>query len=158
MQGTRWRRTALFILFLTLTIFCLLFLIVGFILMLVRSGSTTRESGMEIGADMMGEIFDNDELDGVNLSNSKEMHVFHGQARQVSVQSEYSFSEIKDLLVSNRWHTAIPVVLAMLGLVGFLFFGALTLFQVLEERWLAYLLLGLVVYSIVRISIQFLRA
>jgi hypothetical protein len=45
----------------------------------------------------------------------------------------------------------------MMGLIGLLFFGVLTLFQVLEDRWLAYLLLGLVVFSIVRIAIQFLR-
>ncbi len=148
----------MFILFLILTSICLLLLIIGFVLMLARPGTTERKSGEGVGADMMAEIFDDDEIEGIDLSIGKEMSVFHGKAEQVSVQAGYSFSEIKDMLVSHRWQTAIPVILAMVGLVGFLFFGVLTLFQVLEERWLAYLLLGLVVYSIVRIAIQFLRA
>lgn len=148
----------MFILFLTLTIICLLLLIIGFVLMLVRSGSTERKSGAGVGADMMVEIFDDEESEGIDLSTGAETNVFHGEAEQVSVQAEYSFSEIKDQLVTGSWQTVIPAILTMVGLIGMLFFGALTLFQVLNERWLAYLLLGLVVYSIVRIAIQFLRA
>ncbi len=148
----------MFILFLTLTIICLLLLIIGFVLMLVRSGTTERKSGEGVGADMMAEIFDDDEIEGIDLSSETEISAFRGEAEQVRVQAGYSFSEIKDMLASGNWQTVLPVFLTMVGLIGLLFFGALTLFQVLEDRWLAYLLLGLVVFSIVRIAIQFLRA
>ena len=148
----------MFTLFLTLTIICLLLLVIGFVLMLVRSGTTERKSGEGVGADLMVDVFDEDEIDGVDLSSEIDLRTFRGEAEQVNVQAEYSFSEIKDLLVTGSWQTVLPVILTMMGLIGMLFFGALTLFQVLNERWLAYLLLGLVVYSIVRIAFRFLRA
>ena len=148
----------MFTLFLTLTIICLLLLVIGFVLMLVRSGTTERKSGEGVGADLMVDVFDEDEIDGVDLSSEIDLRTFRGEAEQVNVQAEYSFSEIKDLLVTGSWQTVLPVILTMMGLIGMLFFGALTLFQVLNERWLAYMLLGLVVYSIVRIAFRFLRA
>ena len=126
--------------------------------MLVRSGTTERKSGAAVGADLMADVFEDNETGGIDLSTGVETSFFRGEAELVIIQAGHSFSEIKDLLATGSLQTVLPVLLTMTGLIGMLFFGALTLFQVLNERWLAYILLGLVVYSIVRISIQFLRA
>jgi hypothetical protein len=149
----------MFLVFLILTIISLIALIAGFIWLLASRGSVERRSGAQVGAEVMSAVMDDDEEDdGVALSTSKETRAFRGTGSQVRVEASYSFAEIKDHIATGHWEQAAPALLAIGGMFGLLFFGALTLFLTLEERWVGYLLLIIVAYSVIRVAIGFARS
>lgn len=149
----------MFLLFLVLTIISLIALITGFIWILASRGNVERRSGPQSGAEVMSAVMEDDEEDdGVPLSTSKETRAFRGTGSQVRVEASYSFADIKDHIATGHWEQAAPALLAVGGMFGLLFFGALTLFLMLEERWLGYLLLAIAAYAVVRMAISFARA
>ena len=145
----------MFWVFLILTIISLIALIAGFIWLLASGGSMERRSGAQVGAEVMD---DDEEDDGFTLSASGEQKAFRGTGSQVSVGASYSFAEIKDHIATGHWKQAAPALLTIGGMFGLFFFGALTVFLTLDDRWVGYLLLVIAVYSVIRVAIGFARA
>ena len=139
--------------FLFLTIISLLTLVAGVVLLLVRSGSIKRRGGENVGADMMADQMEEEWETGI-ASRS----VFKGQAREVSVGVSVTFSEIKSTAASGNWREALPALLAIGGLVGFLSFGSLTLFVIMEDKLVGGIILAVVVIAVARILVRFARA
>ncbi len=141
-----------------LTIISIIALLTGFVWLLVSRGSVEQRSGPEVGAQVMGAIMDDDDEGGIGVSTSRQRTAFRGQGTQVSVEAGYSYTEIKDQLAEGHWRQVAPALLTIGGMFGLLFFGALTLFLTLEERWLGILLLVIVAYAVIRVTLGFARA
>jgi prepilin signal peptidase PulO-like enzyme (type II secretory pathway) len=141
-------------LFLAVTIVCGFLLITGFIWMLASSGVINRRNSDQLGAQLMSE---SPEEEDEQLEIGRAV-AFRGKASQVSVQSSYSFSEIKSSLASGQWRQVLPAILTAGGLVGFLLFGTAALFLALEDKFVGALMLLLVMISITRALFNFMRS
>ena len=109
----------MFIALLVLTAISLLALIAGTAWWLASSGETRRRRGAEVGVDIMGGL-DAGEGAGGNLL---EQPVFKGKAAAVEREASISYVEVKRRLRAGD-RAALPPLLAMVGLFGFLVFGA----------------------------------
>lgn len=144
----------MYYLFLAVTVLCGVLLIAGFIWMVASSGAVSRRSGDRIGAQILSDSTA-EEDEGFEIGRTV---AFRGKASQVSVQTSYSFSEIKSSMASGQWRQVLPAILTAGGLVGFLLFGAATLFLTLEDKFVGALMLLLVIISITRALINFMRS
>lgn len=144
----------MYYMFLAVTVICGFLLIAGFIWMVASSGVVSRRSGDQIGAQIMADS-SAEEDEGLEIGR---MVAFQGKASQVSVQTSYSFTEIKGALASGQWRQVLPPILTAGGLVGFLLFGAATLFLGLEDKFIGALMLVLVMISVTRALINFMKS
>ena len=140
-----------------LAVVCGVCMIVGFVLMVKHGGRSTRRSGPEVGAELMGAMADDDEDAGLTVP-VYEASFFKGKATSVKVEGSVGFDEIKAALAERRWRDAVPGLMAMLGMFGLLLFGSLILVITLTDKWIGVLFLATSIYGIVRASIGFLRA
>jgi hypothetical protein len=116
----------MFIFFLLLTVFFGLVLVIGFAWGLIVRGKTTKRSGQDVGAEIMADKMD-EGMQGPGKKTLFERTWFRGKGVEVDRESEYSYSEIKKMLVEGRFLDALPAMMLMAGIVGLTFFLGLTL-------------------------------
>jgi len=142
------------ILFIILAAISLIALIVGFVWLLVGGGEKTRRSGEAVGAQMMRDQIDDDDGE----SNVVGTTIFKGKASKVEVSASVSFKDIKDAVALGDWRGVLPALLGMGGLFGLLFFGALAIFFIVEDKLIGGIVLAFVVFSLTRVVLDFARA
>jgi hypothetical protein len=144
----------MFVFFLVLAILSLILLVIGTIWLLAGRGQTTRRSGRDVGAELMGSIGSEDG-EGVPVA---EKSVFVGKGVQVSRSVEIPYAEIKQLISDRQWRAALPVLLAMAGLFGLIVFGVLALWFRMDDKLVATLITGVVLFTMARIGWNISRA
>jgi hypothetical protein len=146
----------MFPLFLALAILSLLAVIAGGAWILAGRGHTQKRSGPEVGAEIMSATMSATEDEGgMTLAEGT---VFAGKAVAVSVEAEISYAEIKGYLRAGQIYAVLPVLIAMAGLLGLLVFGALALWLKLDSKWLGAAIAGVVLFTVGRIVVAFIRA
>ncbi len=145
-----------FTVFLALAIAGLIVLIVGFILLMTSRGETTRRSGREAGAEIMGSLGE-EETEGVSIP-VLEKSVFVGTGVEVSREVEVPFAEIKQLVQDRRWRAALPPLLVLAGMFGLIVFGVLALWLKLDDKLIATLIAAVVLFTMGKIGLGFIRA
>lgn len=145
----------MFVWFVVLTVISGITLIIGFIWMLTASGKTTRRSGPEVGAEIMGGSAGDDDEAGITLL---EKSVFAGKAVAVEREAEVSYTDIKRMVRERRWRAALPPLLAMIGLSGLVVFGALALWVKLDDKLVATLIVAVVLFTMGRVAHNFRRS
>jgi hypothetical protein len=144
----------MFVLFLVLTILSLILLVVGAIWMLAGRGQTTRRSGRDVGAEIMNGIGD----DGDGSIPVVEKSFFVGKGIQLSRSAEISYVEIKQLVRERQWRAALPFLMAMIGMFGLFVFGVLALWVKMDDKLVATLIAGVVLFTMGRIAWNISRA
>ena len=110
-------------------------------------------AGAEVGVDIMGGL-DAGEGAGGNLL---EQPVFKGKAAAVEREASISYVEVKRRLRAGD-RAALPPLLAMVGLFGFLVFGALALWAGMEDKVIGGLIAVAVLVTMARIGWDISRA
>lgn len=141
------------IIFIVLTVISLIALILGFFLFLIGSGKAQRRSGEQVGAQVLSERMEDERDPPVAQAAS-----FKGKASRVEGEASVSFVEIKDSIVSGNWRQALPVLLATGGMIGLMIFGSLTLFLLLEDKFIGGVILLVAAYTVIRLLINIARA
>lgn len=145
-----------FTIFLILAVASLIALIVGFILLMTSRGETTRRSGREVGAEIMGSLGE-EETEGVSIP-VLEKSVFVGTGVEVSREVEMSYAEVKQLVRDRRWRAALPPLLVIGGMFGLIVFGVLALWLKLDDKLVATLIAAVVLFTMGKIALGFIRA
>jgi len=145
-----------FTIFLILAVASLIVLIVGFILLMTSRGETTRRSGREVGAEIMGSLGE-EETEGVSIP-VLEKSVFVGTGVEVSREVEMSYAEVKQLVRDRRWRAAMPPLLVIGGMFGLIVFGVLALWLKLDDKLVATLIAAVVLFTMGKIGLGFIRA
>jgi len=146
----------MFVLFLVLAGLSLILLVVGTVWLLSGRGQTTRRSGRDVGAEIMGGI-GNDDLteEGIPLV---EKSAFVGTGVKVTRETEMSYTEVKQLMRERQWRAALPPILAIVGMFGLIVFGVLALWWKMDDKLIATLIAGVVLFTMARIGWGFIRA
>lgn len=145
-----------FTVFLVLAIASLIVLIVGFVLLMASRGETTRRSGREAGAEIMGSI-GGEEPEGVSIP-VLEKSVFVGTGVSVTRETEMSYADVKQLVRDRRWRTALPPLLVIGGMFGLIVFGVLALWLELDDKLIATLIAAVVLFTMGKIALGFIRS
>lgn len=145
-----------FTIFLILAVASLIVLIVGFILLMTSRGETTRRSGREVGAEIMGSIGE-EETEGVSIP-VLEKSVFVGTGVSVTRETEMSYAEVKQLVRDRRWRAALPPLLVIGGMFGMVIFGVLALWLKLDDKLIATLIAAVVLFTMGKIALGFIRS
>ena len=140
------------VLFLALTLFSFLALVVGFIWVVTTSGETRHDRGEEFGAQIMGEQLSDDDSSVVQKT------AFKGKAISYEHKSSISFTEIKARLSAGRYSEALPIILASGGLLGLLTFGSLALFAAMENKVVGGMIAVVTIFSVLRIVVKIASA
>jgi hypothetical protein len=144
----------MFGLFLVLTIVSGAVLIVGFAWWLAASGKTTRRSGPDVGAEIMGGQASDDQEVGLTLL---EKSVFAGKGAAVEREADVSVADLKGMLRQRQWRGALPPLLVIGGLCGLVLFGALALWARLDDKLIGTLILAVALFAVVRVARDFVR-
>jgi len=145
-----------FTIFLILAVASLIVLIVGFILLMTSRGETTRRSGREVGAEIMGSLGE-EETEGVSIP-VLEKSVFVGTGVSVTRETEMSYAEVKQLVRDRRWRAALPPLLVIGGMFGMVIFGVLALWLKLDDKLIATLIAAVVLFTMGKIALGFIRS
>jgi hypothetical protein len=146
----------MFILFLLATIFFALLFLTGFIWGLIVRGKTIKESGPQIGAELMREKMDRDSIqEGKAPVAGKAFFIGKGVA--VEREAEYSYAEIKQFLKAGDMRQALPALLVILGMIGLTFFLALTLLAKLSNPIYGIVVLAFSLYCAYLVIAGFIR-
>lgn len=139
--------------FIVLSALSVVALIIGFVFVLLAKGETTFREGEEVGLEIMeGEQDDDSEIP------IAEKAVFKGKAKSVGREASISFSEIKSEIRSGNWDQALPILLAVGGLLGLLFFGSIAVFLAIDNKMIGGLLAGIVIFTVFRIVYRLIKA
>jgi hypothetical protein len=142
------------ILFVILTALSLLLLIGGVIWTLMRSGETRRQSGTDVGAEIVAERMYHGEF---AKPQAQEAH-FEGKAVKVEKETSLGLADIKRQVQAGQWGPILPVLMALAGFVGVLVFGALIAWVAIDNKLIGGLFVVAVSYALVRIVLAFARA
>jgi hypothetical protein len=146
----------LFVLFLVLAGLSLILLVIGSIWMLSDQGQTTRRSGRDVGAEIMGGLGNDDPVEeGIPLV---EKSVFVGKGVEVTREAGISFTEIKQLVRERQWRAALPPLLGIVGMFGLIIFGVLALWWKMDDKLIATLIAAIALSAMARIGWSFIRA
>ncbi len=145
-----------FTVFLALAIASLIVLIAGFVLLMASRGETTRRSGREVGAEIMGSI-GGEEPEGVSVP-ILEKSAFVGTGVEVSREVEMSYAEVKQLVRDRQWRAALPPLLVIGGMFGLIVFGVVALWLKLDVKLVATLIAAVVLFTMGKIGLGFIRA
>jgi len=145
-----------FTIFLILAVASLIVLIVGFILLMTSRGETTRRSGREVGAEIMGSLGE-EETEGVSIP-VLEKSVFVGTGVSVTRETEMSYAEVKQLIRDRQWRAALPPLLVIAGMFGLIVFGVVALWLKMDDKLIATLIAAVVLFTMGRIALGFIRA
>jgi hypothetical protein len=140
------------VLFLALTLFSILLLIVGFTWMMTTSGRTRHESGEKVGAQITGEQLSDDD------SSIARKTTFKGWASSFERESSISFTDIKKRFSAGRYSEALPSILIVTGLLGLLMFGSLALFTAMENKMVGGMIALVTIFTVLRIVVRMVRA
>ena len=140
------------VLFLALTLFSLLLLVVGFIWVVTTSGETCHDGGEEVGDRIIGEQIGDDDSSVVQRT------AFKGKAISVEHESSFSFTEIKTRLSAGDYSESLPILLASGGLLGLLTFGSLALFAAMENKVVGGMIAFVSIFTVLRIVVKIVRA
>ncbi len=138
-----------------LTAFSLVLMIVGTVWGLVGRGKTTKIDSVFEG-DVQKVTKYQDGL-SENSEVSSNQSLFYGNGIEVERKASYSFEDIKHFLKTGNWILAMPPLLGIVGLLGFLFFLSLTLFVTFDEFIFGVVILGFFLYSTYFILTAFSR-
>jgi Flp pilus assembly protein TadB len=144
----------MFYLFVVVAALSLIALVAGVAWWLISAGKTTRRSGRDVGAEVMGSGPSDSEGAGATLIDKS---AFVGTGVTVESVAETSSADIKQALRAGQWRSALPPLLAICGLCGFLLFGALALSLRIEEKPFAFALVAIAVFAVGRIAYDFMR-
>jgi hypothetical protein len=144
----------MFVFFLVLAVLSLILLVIGAIWLLAGGGQTARRSGHDVGAAVMGGIGGEDD-EGVSVA---ETSVFVGKGVQLSRSVEISYADLKQLIRDRRWRAALPFLLAMTGLFGLIVFGVLAFWFGMDDKLVATVIAGVVLFTMARIGWNIYRA
>jgi hypothetical protein len=133
-------------------------LVAGFVWLLISAGQTHRRSGPEVGAEVFGQVLRADDEDGGASVSLAERSTFRGTGVQVEREAEVSYAAIKAALRERRWRDAMPGLLALAGMTELCVFGSLALFVSWEDKFIGGLIVAVVLYTLTRIWIGFVRA
>ena len=149
----------MFIAFLILTILFGVALVAGFIWFMVSSGRTTRRSGREVGAEVMGAATDQegDEEGQVSIPLAGKTW-FRGTGVSVNSEASLSFAEIRQQIKTGNLRQVLPALLAIVGLVGTLFFLGLTLLAGGADAIFGLFFVGVGLYAAYMVGSGILRA
>ena len=131
----------------------LLLLLAGFIWVLIRSGSTTNRSGEEVGRQIVAEQMEEDDETPLYKKTA-----FHGQAAFVETEASLSFGDIKSQAKDGQWSEVLPALMAIVGLLGLLFFGSLALLVALDDKLVGGLIAVVGVFATLRVIVGLIRA
>jgi hypothetical protein len=138
-----------------LTAISLIVLIVGLVWWLAGSGKTTRRSGPEVGAEIMGGMGNDDPEMGATLLDKS---AFAGKGVAVEREAAVSYAEVKRMVRGRQWREALPPVLAIAGLYGLVVFGALALWVAMDDKLVATIIAGVALFTMARIAYDFARS
>ena len=149
----------MFVTLLALTILSVVAIIGGTAWTLVEGGRRRRSTGAQISPAIVDEqLTDDEDLDQVSLAETS-ASVFKGRAVAVGAETEISFSEIKAALrVREGRRAALPLLLAIGGILGLVLFGALTLLVALDNKVIGEVALAMALYTIFNVAKGFARA
>ena len=152
----------MFVIFLVLAGLSLIVLVIGSIWMLSGQGQTTRRSGRDVGAEIMGDIGNDNPISnddpvekGIPLV---EKSVFVGKGVKVTREAGISFTEIKQLVRERKWRAALPPLLGIVGMFGLIVFGVLALWWKMDDKLIATLIAAVALVAMARIAWNFIRA
>ena len=131
----------------------LLLLLAGFIWVLIRSGSTTNRSGEEVGRQIVAEQMEEDDETPLYQKTA-----FRGQAASVETEASLSFGDIKSQAKNGQWSEVLPALMAIVGLLGLLFFGSLALLVALDDKLVGGLIAVVGVFATLRVIVGLIRA
>ncbi|HEY89022.1 MAG TPA: hypothetical protein G4N98_04715 [Thermoflexia bacterium] len=132
----------------------LVVLIIGGVTILILSGQTNYRSGPEVGAEIMSGQVNQFPEERVGVQRS----FFVGQGAAVERHATVDFAEVKAQLVAGNCLAMIPALLVISGFVGVFFFGALAVLFGVPNIWLGGAVMLLVLYFLLRMMIDFIRA
>jgi hypothetical protein len=138
-------------LFLALTLFSFLLIVVGFIWVVTTSGETRHDSGEKVGAQIIGEQIGDDDSSVVQRTT------FKGKAILVEHESSFRFTEIKARISAGDYSEALPIVLASGGLLGMLTFGSLALFVGMENKVGGGMIALVAIFTALRVVVKIVR-
>jgi hypothetical protein len=133
----------------------LLAMLAGGIAMIRQTGRTRRRSGHEVG----GEIFAQQQAQESEPADaSVQPSTFRGKAVAVEGEASIGMKEFKQLIQTRQWRRVLPSLCMILGLLGFMLFGATALLVGLEQKATGVLMLAVALYAVGRIAFDYIRA
>ena len=141
-------------LFLIFTVLSAIVLLIGCVWTLVLYGRTRRRSGPEVGAEVMAGSM----RDGLAGKPVVQYTAFKGKAVAVEREASFSFADIKTMVRQGQWGRVLPVLMAIAGMWGLLFFGSISLLLGTGDLLIGGLAVVVAFYSIIRMFFGFVRA
>ena len=98
---------------------------------------------------------------GEQITEEEEV-VFQTPAYAESAESKgewtgLNFVEMKRGLKSRQWRNTLPILLAIFGFLGLLFFGSLALFVAMEEKLVGSVVAAVAIFAVVRVIIRMVQ-
>ncbi len=130
----------------------------GGIWWVVSTGQMRTRSGPEVGAEVMAgleeEATDGDQV-GV-FSASKQ--VFKGTGVKTEGEAEIAFGDLKRQLATGDRRTALPPLIAAIGLLATVLFGSLAFFVGVEDKLIGGIIAALGIFTVIRLAYNFVKA
>jgi len=145
--------SAFLVVFVGLTIMSAVMLIAALVWVLIDSGKKSNRDDSAAGSDILGDDAADDWEEPL-----LQKKVFKGQARSIEGETSFSFTEIKKLVRNGQWREVLPVLLAVSGILGLLFFGSLALYMALDNKLLGVLIAAVAIFSVLRVLIRIVQA
>ncbi len=142
------------ILFIVLACLSLAVLLFGAVWTLIVFGQTRRRSGPDVGVEIMADQMGSESEGPVGARHT----FFKGKAVMVEREASFSLAEIKQALWGGQCLQMIPVLLSIGGFLGLLLFGAVIVWLLVPNPLIAGAISMLVLYVIMRMLIDFVRA
>jgi len=102
--------------------------------------------------DGLGMDADEQAFDQIDIA-SLQRQSFAGKEVHLSAQNEISVADLWTLLRQRQWSSAWPWLLLVGGLFGVVvLFGPLLWYLLADQRWVAYLLMGLTLWMFIQIG------
>jgi hypothetical protein len=143
------------ILFIVLTVLSLAALVAGMAWALATSGETRRRSGPDVGAEIIADRMEDEHDEATTIAQRT---AFKGKAVKVEREASFGLADVKHQVAAGQWREALPVLLALGGLVGFLLFGSLVALLAIESKLIGGAIVIVAAYAVVRIVLALRRA
>ena len=141
----------LLILCIVATIASFVIMAVGFAWTLTRWGkAASYRAGREVGEQMILDRMKR-ESHGAMVAQKAS---FKGHAEAFKTEATFSFAELKNWVAEGNWEDALPPIMAVAGMMGFLFFGALWVLVGAESKLIGVILVGAAGYCVVRTAMS----
>lgn len=129
----------------------------GGVWLAVRSGGIRRRTGRDVGAEVMaGESAAED--DGTAEAAGTSKRWFRGTGVKLEASGETTYSAMKASLRQRRWGEALPPLIAFVGMLFAVLFGALALQVGIEDRLVGWIAVCVALYVDIRQVYDLIRA